>query len=303
MDVKYIPVQLENSVLIDDIVSLHYFEYPVDFHYSGEIHDFWELVYCDKASMSITAGMQDKILRAGQAYIHHPGQFHTVRMDGIHAANSVIFSFHSSCPELYGISDMILDIDSTCKNLIATLVKEAPNCFTNQMGLLIDSQLFKRPTPLAFGSEQLIKSSIETILIHLIRRHSNMKSESYESRSYTGRYEHVVNAVVAYLEERVYHKLNFKQVCAHFFIGETTLKAIFAKNVGCGVMDYFLKCRLNEAKKLIRDGKKNMSQIADLLNFSTVHHFSKTFKNKFGITPTEYAKSVLMMMDTSKVTE
>ena len=300
MDVDYIPVDLTNSVSIDNLVSLHYFEYPVDFRYSGEIHDFWEVVYCDKASMEITAGMQDKILRSGQAYIHHPGQFHSVRMDGVHSANSVIFSFHSSCKELYGISDMILDVDPVCKALIATLVKEAPNCFTNQLGNLVDSQLYKRDEQLKFGSEQLIKSCIEQLLIYLLRRHSDVANTSYESRTYTGRNEHVVNSVVAYLEERVYQRLNFKQVCSHFFIGETTLKAIFAKNVGCGVMEYFLKCRLNESKKLIRDGKKNMSQIADLLNFSTVHHFSKTFKNKFGITPTDYAKSVLMMMDTAK---
>ena len=28
------------------------------------------------------------------------------------------------------------------------------------------------------------------------------------------------------------------------------------------------------------------------LQYSTVHHFSRQFKDKFGITPTEYAKSV-----------
>ena len=33
-------------------------------------------------------------------------------------------------------------------------------------------------------------------------------------------------------------------------------------------------------------------EIAAALQYSTVHHFSRQFKEKFGITPTEYAKSV-----------
>ena len=43
---------------------------------------------------------------------------------------------------------------------------------------------------------------------------------------------------------------------------------------------------------MIREGKLNFTAIAEELNYSTVHHFSRQFKEKFGITPTEYAKSI-----------
>ena len=36
----------------------------------------------------------------------------------------------------------------------------------------------------------------------------------------------------------------------------------------------------------------NFTEISEALQYSTVHHFSRQFKEKFGITPTEYAKSV-----------
>ena len=36
----------------------------------------------------------------------------------------------------------------------------------------------------------------------------------------------------------------------------------------------------------------NFTEIAATLQYSTVHHFSRQFKEKFGITPTEYARSV-----------
>ena len=50
--------------------------------------------------------------------------------------------------------------------------------------------------------------------------------------------------------------------------------------------------KLGQSKQMIREGQLNFTQIAENLQYSTVHHFSRQFKEKFGITPTEYAKSV-----------
>lgn len=43
---------------------------------------------------------------------------------------------------------------------------------------------------------------------------------------------------------------------------------------------------------MIRENNLNFTEIAAALQYSTVHHFSRQFKEKFGITPTEYAQSV-----------
>ena len=43
---------------------------------------------------------------------------------------------------------------------------------------------------------------------------------------------------------------------------------------------------------MIREDNMNFTEIAAALQYSTVLHFSRQFKDKFGITPTEYAKSV-----------
>ncbi len=40
---------------------------------------------------------------------------------------------------------------------------------------------------------------------------------------------------------------------------------------------------------MIRENNLNFTEIAAALQYSTVHHFSRQFKEKFGITPTEYA--------------
>ena len=88
----YIKTKLECPVTVDGIYTVHYFEYAKDFAYSGEMHDFWELVYADKKNLFITAGAQEIELQAGQMYLHKPNEFHNIRCDGKRAANAVIVS-------------------------------------------------------------------------------------------------------------------------------------------------------------------------------------------------------------------
>ena len=51
------------------------------------------------------------------------------------------------------------------------------------------------------------------------------------------------------------------------------------------------KAAFEEAKRLMRETEMNFSEIADKLGYCSVHHFSRTFKEKTGKTPGEYASN------------
>jgi len=44
----YIETKLKREIVIDSIITIHYFEYMRDFVFRGESHDFWEFMYVDK---------------------------------------------------------------------------------------------------------------------------------------------------------------------------------------------------------------------------------------------------------------
>jgi hypothetical protein len=50
--------------------------------------------------------------------------------------------------------------------------------------------------------------------------------------------------------------------------------------------------KIREAKKLIRQGQYNISQISDLLGFDSPQYFSRCFKNAVHMTPREYMESI-----------
>ena len=75
-------------------------------------------------------------------------------------------------------------------------------------------------------------------------------------------------------------------------VSPSYLTALFHKNLQISPGEYIRRIKLQESKQMIRENDLNFTEIAAQLHYSTVHHFSRQFKEKFGITPTEYAKSV-----------
>lgn len=53
---------------------------------------------------------------------------------------------------------------------------------------------------------------------------------------------------------------------------------------------FFKRYKLNRAAQLLKERKYNVSEIADMTGFSTLSHFSTSFKKRFGVSPSEYVK-------------
>ena len=55
---------------------------------------------------------------------------------------------------------------------------------------------------------------------------------------------------------------------------------------------YLLNIKLQKSKELIRENQYTISEIADMLGFSSIHYFSRLFKKYFDLSPSEYAKEI-----------
>ena len=61
----YKSVVLEDSITINRVISVHYFQYMSDFSFPGESHDFWELVCVDRGEIDALAGERRLTLKKG----------------------------------------------------------------------------------------------------------------------------------------------------------------------------------------------------------------------------------------------
>ena len=282
---EYIRTELHKPLTIEGIYTIHYFEYTKDFAYSGEFHNFWEVVYADKKSLVITAGAQELTLKAGQMYIHKPNEFHKIRCDGTSAANSVILSFDCSCPELMSIAGIVINCTDEERRLMGLIISEAENAFSTPLGTSYTRVLEKSESG-DFGCEQMIQLYMEQLLIRLIR--GNKRSVAQKNSAGNT----LLPRICTYLENNMDKKLSFTDIQKEFNISASVIKRLFRDNMNCGIMEHFSRLKVDAAKQMIRENEYNFTEISEKLGFNTPQYFTMVFRRISGMSPSEYEKSV-----------
>lgn len=296
---EYTAVELKRSIDVKSIVSIHYYDYTSDFSYPGESHDFWEIIYCDRGSLEITADNNKFTLNMGEAFLHPPMQFHNVKPANGAAASSVVFSFYSDCQRLEELCSSPLEFDAYARNALFTIIKESGASFNNPLGRLGEFALIRKSAEERFGAEQVIRCSAEMLLIYLIR---NKEESVLLPETVTNvRGARLAEQISEYMKENLSIKITFSDIARRFLVSPTTLKKLFKNYYNCSTMDYLTNLRVERAKELLRGGKHTCTEISSMCGFYSIHHFSKVFKAKSGMSPTEYLRTVRSMLDFSNI--
>lgn len=288
----YIGTSIDEVFSIKKIYTIHYFEYSKDFHFAGESHDFWELLYVDMGVVEVLAGETKHTLFKGDIIFHAPGEFHSLWANGKTAPNLVVLSFECTNPSMAWFTGKILRIKEAERNLLGRIVYEAQQAFDSHLedpGL----KSLSRRDEQSFGCEQLIKIYTEEFLIRLMRQDATVSIPN----NLTNTIEHktrekVFNKVVNYLMDNMNNQISMEELCRDVGYSRSYLHNVFKSRTGRSVMEYYKRLKMEKAKQLIREGSNNFTQISYELNFSSIHYFSKLFKKIVGMTPSAYASSV-----------
>ncbi|MCY1152353.1 MAG: AraC family transcriptional regulator [Sphaerochaetaceae bacterium] len=282
---------LNRTIKIENIVTVHYFEYPSTFLFKGESHDFWEFLYVDKGEVGVTSGEKVYQLKQGQIIFHTPNQFHDVFCNGKISPNLLVVSFDCNSEYMSYFEDKVMNINNHLSLYLHTILKEAKLTYENDLADPYFTELKLNPTAPKF-SQDLIAISLEGFLIELIRlqlNESNNTSISIHEKENNRRVQKVIN----YLESNITTNITLENICTHCSMSRSLVQKLFKDDTGWSVMEYFYRLKIEEAKRLIRNGTNNFTQIADHLGYSTIHYFSRQFKKIVGMSPSEYSKSIL----------
>lgn len=290
----YLGTQLTRSIQIEQIITIHYFEYDKNFSFSGEAHDFWEFVCVDNGVVEIGADDRLYRLERGDIIFHKPMEFHTIRSLQ-HAPNLLVASFICHSPAMQQLARGLFSLSGEGKAILSKLVREAQGAFSTPINDPRVEQLERAPSA-PFAAEQLIQLYLEQFLIELIRSHSasSVKSDRFIS---TISHRTSLQQIVSYLEQHIGEKLTVEQICTDNMIGRSYLQELFNREFGCGVMQRFNILKIERAKQLIRVGNLSFSQIAYQLGFQSLHYFSRIFKQIVGCSPSQYAYSIKGISD------
>ncbi|RKN86410.1 AraC family transcriptional regulator [Paenibacillus ginsengarvi] len=283
--------EIREDILIRKLISCHYFELSKNYKYAGEKHDFWEIFYVDKGEIAIDTDFGHFNLKQGDLLFHEPNEFHSPKSNGKISPNVFIVTFEcESEPMSFFLRNKLFHLNEKEKSVLAHMMEEGWNSFaTPPLG---SGRILSPRENAPFGCEQLFKVHLETLLIHLIRAGNEAQTVSPPPVPREGQESGLADRVIQYMNEHLGDNLTLDDLCDHFAIGRTQISIMFKKRVGCGVIEYMNTLKIDRAKTYIREDVFNLTEISELLGYSSVHYFSRHFKKSTGMTPSEYAKTL-----------
>lgn len=288
----YESIPLTEDIHIDQLYTVHYFEYRSDFSYPGERHNFWEFQCVDKGSAKVQTDDDVHILNRGQVIFHRPNEFHNLTAVGQTAPNIVVISFECSSPCMEFFEKRILTLSDTERNLIGMIIAEARRCIASPLNdPYLQKMEIKKDS--LFGSQQLTLLYLQELLISMIRRHTLPQVSMPVNRLPVPKNgSDIYNKIIFYLEEHIREFVTIEDICHDNLIGRSQLQKLFREQHQCGIIEFFTEMKVEFAKQLIRENQLNFTQISDFLGYSSIHYFSRQFKKVTGMTPSEYSTSI-----------
>ncbi len=289
---QYTGAKLKNEINIGKLYSVHYFEYPVNFSFCGEKHNFWEFVYADKGNVTVFAGKESFVLKQGEGVFHKPNEWHNISAPDDIAPNVFIVSFECESPAMKFFENKILSVGQEQKLLISKIMSEYTASFSTPLDNPYTKSLTRKKEQ-RFGAEQLIRQYIAEFLISYLRHENSPVQRSVLNLN---RDNQLLNLLETYMIDHIKEKITIDDLVRYSGTNKTTVTAIFKNNLDLAPIEYFILLKVSAAKQYLRENNYNISQIAEILGYANVHYFSRQFKKTTGMTPSEYSLSIQSVM-------
>ena len=256
---------------ITELYTFFYQEKESGFLFPGESHSMLELTYVDRGTLHSVADGADLLLEQGQMALYAPGQWHMQYADIGVAPRYVTVSFHCEGCDLQSLYNRVLLPNQQTVRLLQQLLHEYDSDNPYRMDMLLHN--------------------LEILLLCLLRQ-SDAHADKLQPPHCVNAENELIRRAQQYVSQHVRQKLSVPGVASAVDVSASYLTALFHKHLQLSPGEYIRRIKLQESKQLIREGEMNFTEIAEALHYSPVHHFSRQFQEKFGITPTAYARSV-----------
>lgn len=255
---------------------------------SGEAHDFPELLYVNSGQYTLKVDGVPHAMEPGQLIFYAPHAYH----EGDKPSSAVlsIISFEAELPLLFPFYNRVITLTGKQQKILSQIISEGLDAFQSAPKGSGLHGMIPRADIAGYTLQQL-KNQLELFLIDLYKATEPKQPKSVATNQENFR-DQQFSLVIDYLTEHLSENLTLAQIAEGCSMSIPKLKLLFKEQCGCGPIAYFISLKITAAKRMICDSSMSFTQISQQLGFQSVHYFSKLFKDKTGMTPSEYAKNL-----------
>ncbi len=102
-----------------------------------------------------------------------------------------------------------------------------------------------------------------------------------------------VSRAMEFIHHNYYKSVKISDIADNLYIDRQYLCNIFRKYAGISPKEYLMQYRINRSQELLKNPALSISEISRSVGYDDMFQFSRIFKKRCGISPTDYRKSIL----------
>ena len=271
------PMKLDNLSLIQLGMTHSHQCYTVFPHVHGNCFELTHAM--DGKGVIFTNGIEIPI-RAGETYLSFPGDIHGITSDREEPLKFAFFAFRLESGELSEIFEQIIRLHNDPSKRIF-IHQGIENLISNGISELILDDPY---------SHRLLSSIANQLVCYIIREFAG---DRRNTKLRVGTPQELCYQMMNYINTHIYGMTNLTELSDYCGYSYSYLSDVFRKTTGETLADYHTERRMEVSVMLMQQNQYSVSQIAQMLQYSSIYSFSRSFKKHFGLSPTQYRKQRL----------
>ncbi|UUX34446.1 AraC family transcriptional regulator [Fundicoccus culcitae] len=260
------------SIVINNIFTLNHQAKSSPYEETGTDHPYYELILVEQGELTLTIDGNSLTISRHECAVIFPNQYlhKQIKNDSITSYISIIF-------DAIGIPKKVKQNVFSLKNQLSYVFNQLIHLSNNEVELFSMDRLYHL---------------VYAILIHIAA--GPLKTDNKPRLSMRENYENeVFQSMVNYIEENIDKPVQISDLAEHFSLSRSSIQKYFKKYTNETPKEYINTIKLQHSKELIRNSQMSLSEISKAVGYGSSQYFSRVFSEKYGMSPSNYAKSVI----------
>lgn len=246
-------------------------------------HDFLELSILTTGYSNYN--VENKFLKVvpGQVLILNPNIHHEQFMDkDVHYSDLHIGITNI---KLHKNKNDFINLDSISSPLTMSKYRED---FTRCCYDIVREQNEKN-----LGYALTLKSLVMKLIVIILRELYNPPKNDFSSvylSQYTEKH-HIVDSIITFMHENYMNDISLDKISKNMYLSPVYISKLFKEETGDSPINYLIKIRLDKATIILKSKLYSIKEVAIMVGYNDVYHFSKQFKKHYGFSPSTLTKN------------
>ncbi|HEX8473919.1 MAG TPA: helix-turn-helix domain-containing protein [Pyrinomonadaceae bacterium] len=145
----------------------------------------------------------------------------------------------------------------------------------------------------AAGQELVVAALIEQVVVHLLRRHANIRRSAEVELSRVGLVDRRIRRAVELMHAHLDRDLPLEEIAAAAYVSPFHFARLFKKLTGSSPHAYLAALRVARAQTLLAETDLSIIEVGARVGYGSPSHFAKAFRQTTGLSPSAFRAALV----------